>query len=56
MDNQQKMFQELKEKSIFDLARSCAYEYSGGISEMDVFPSEENLEKFQEFDEVVLLG
>lgn len=52
MNVQQKMFQELKDKSIFDLARSYAYAYSDGIPEMDVFPSDENLEKLQEFDEV----
>ncbi len=51
MSVQNKMFQELKDKKIFEQARKHAYAYSDGISDMDVFPSEENIENLKEFDE-----
>lgn len=51
MDLQKKMFEELKNKKIFDLARSYAYSYSDGIAEMDVYPSKENLQRMEVFDE-----
>lgn len=51
MDLQNKMFEELKDKKIFDLARSHAYSYADGIAEMDVYPSKQNLERMDIFDE-----
>ncbi len=51
MTLQNKMSTELKDKSIFDQARSYAFEYIDGIEKMDVFPSSLNLEKMAAFDE-----
>ncbi|MEO9513395.1 MAG: aminotransferase class V-fold PLP-dependent enzyme [Flavobacteriaceae bacterium] len=51
MDLQKRMFEELKDKTIFDLARTYAYSYSDGIAEMDVYPSQENLDRMDVFDE-----
>nr|WP_299073527.1 aminotransferase class V-fold PLP-dependent enzyme [uncultured Allomuricauda sp.] len=51
MDLQKKMFEELRDKRIFDLARSHAFSYSDGIDKMDVYPSEENLKGMEIFDE-----
>ncbi|MEM7380425.1 MAG: pyridoxal-dependent decarboxylase [Bacteroidota bacterium] len=48
---QQKMFQEMAEKSIFEQARSYAYEYIDAIPDMQVFPSAENIKNLQAFDE-----
>ncbi len=45
------MRQELESKELFDLARSHAFEYMDGVEGMDVFPSEDNLEKLVNFDE-----
>ena len=53
MSVQIKMFKELKEKSIFDLARHHAFEYIDGIDQMDVFPSDENLKNLAFFDHVL---
>ncbi|MEL6917140.1 MAG: aminotransferase class V-fold PLP-dependent enzyme [Bacteroidota bacterium] len=51
MDLQEQMFEELKEKKIFDQARSYAFSYADGIEEMQVYPSRENLERLAIFDE-----
>ena len=45
------MFQELKDKQIFEQARKHAYAYSDGIADMDVFPSKESIENLKAFDE-----
>ncbi len=51
MSIQNKMFQELKDKTIFEQARKNAYAYSDGIADMDVFPSDENIENLKAFEE-----
>jgi len=48
---QDKMFSELREKKIFDLARSYAYNYVDQIRQMDVFPAAEKLADLSIFDE-----
>jgi glutamate/tyrosine decarboxylase-like PLP-dependent enzyme len=48
---QDKMFGELREKKIFDLARSYAYNYVDQIRQMDVFPAAEKLADLSIFDE-----
>ena len=53
MSIQDQMFKEQSEKKIFEQAREYAYEYLEGINEMDVFPSEENLQKLNAFDEAL---
>ena len=53
MDLQKKMFGELKDKKIFDLARTYAYSYADNIDKMDVFPSDENLKNLAVFDESI---
>ena len=50
---QKQMSEELKNKEIFEQARSYAFEYINGIEEMDVFPSELNLENMNVFDEIL---
>jgi len=45
------MLQELKDKEIFNQARSYAFEYIDGIEEMDVFPSSKTLQDLDNFDE-----
>ena len=50
---QKQMFQELKQKKIFDQARNYAFEYADQIDKMDVFPSEENLKNLDTFDEPI---
>ena len=47
------MQQELKDKNLFDQARSYAFEYIDNIEEMDVFPSEANLKNLSQFDEIL---
>ncbi len=51
MSIRDQMFKELKEKKIFDQARSYAYDYADQVSEMDVFPSDQNIENLKAFDE-----
>ena len=53
MDLQKKMFKELKEKKIFDLARNYAFSYADNIDKMDVFPSDENLKNLEIFEEAI---
>lgn len=53
MDLQNKMFGELKDKKIFDLARTYAFSYADNIDKMDVYPSEENLKKLEVFNESI---
>jgi glutamate/tyrosine decarboxylase-like PLP-dependent enzyme len=53
MDLQKKMFGELKDKKIFDLARTYAFSYADNIDEMDVYPSDENLKNLAIFDESI---
>ena len=50
---QKKMFKELKEKKIFDLARNYAFSYADNIDKMDVFPSDENLKNLEIFEEAI---
>jgi len=45
------MLKELEEKKIFDQARDYAFEYIDKLEEMDVYPSEESLNKLSAFDE-----
>ncbi|MFK7908409.1 MAG: aspartate aminotransferase family protein [Chitinophagales bacterium] len=47
------MLQELKDKEIFNQARSYAFEYIDGIEEMDVFPSSKTLQDLDNFDELL---
>ncbi len=47
------MSEELRNKNIFEQARSYAYEYMDGIEEMDVFPSERSLANMTVFDEIL---
>ena len=51
MKQQKEMFKELKDKTIFEQAQKYAYQYSDQIEKMDVFPSEENLQQLNNFDE-----
>ena len=53
MTIQEQMLEELKNKEIFEQARSYAYEYIDGIEKMDVFPSESSLENMNSFDETL---
>ena len=53
MDLQKKMFGELKDKKIFDLARTYAFSYADNIDKMDVYPSDENLKNLINFDESI---
>ncbi len=48
---QKQMKQEFEDKELFDQARDYAYEYIDGIEDMDVFPSQHNLESLTNFDE-----
>jgi len=50
MKLQDQLFKEIKEKKIFDLARSYAYNYADDIEQMRTFPSQENLDKMNIFD------
>lgn len=51
MKLQTQMFQELKDKEIFEQARQYAYAYIDEIDEMDVFPSAQSLTNLSAFDE-----
>jgi len=51
MNLQERMLKELEEKKIFDQARDYAFEYIDKLEEMDVYPSEESLNKLSAFDE-----
>ncbi len=51
MNLQEKMFEELKTKEIFEQARSYAFEYAGQIEKMRVFPTQENLDQLKNFEE-----
>ena len=51
MGLQRQMSEELKNKELFEQARSYAYDYIDGIEAMDVFPSQSNLENMKVFDE-----
>ncbi|TAI49155.1 pyridoxal phosphate-dependent decarboxylase family protein [Flagellimonas allohymeniacidonis] len=51
MKLQEQMRAEFSDKTIFEKAQKYAYDYLDGISEMDVFPSEESLELLKKFDE-----
>jgi len=51
MNLQEQMLKELEEKKIFDQARNYAFEYIDKLEEIDVYPSEESLEKLSAFDE-----
>ncbi len=45
------MLQELEDKSIFLQAQKYAFDYIDKVGEMDVFPSEQNLQLLKHFDE-----
>lgn len=45
------MLAELKDKELFNQARSYAFDYIDNIEKMDVFPSDQSLEKLKSFDE-----
>ncbi len=47
---QRKMKQDFESKALFDQARLYAFEYLDNIEDMDVFPSEKNLEGLNHFD------
>ena len=51
MNIRQQMFQELKEREIFEQAQTLAYSYLENIQQMDVFPSEKNLKNLEHFEE-----
>lgn len=51
MKLQDQMFEELKDKKIFDQAKTYAYDYADNIENMDVFPSDKNLKTLSNFDE-----
>ncbi len=53
MTIQEQMLEELKNKKIFEQARSYAYEYIDGIEEMNVFPSKSSLEDMNSFDQTL---
>lgn len=53
MDLQKNMFGELKDKKIFDLARTYAFSYADNIDKMEVYPSDENLKNLAIFDESI---
>lgn len=53
MKLQAKMSQELQAKQLFERARQHAYAYIDGIDQMDVFPSDQNLENMEAFDEAL---
>lgn len=48
---QELMSRELKEKSIFDQAQKCAYDYLDTVLERDVYPTAVALENLSQFDE-----
>ncbi len=50
-DIQEKMFQEMSDKSIFNQARDYAFEYAGYSLSRNVFPTTEAIEGLKEFDE-----
>ena len=45
------MLAELEEKTIFEHAKDCAFEYLENIEQMDVYPNKENLDRLKVFDE-----
>ena len=51
MSIQKQMLEELKGKDLFKQAESYAFEYIDGIENMNVFPSDEDLEELKNFDE-----
>ncbi|MDH3649652.1 MAG: aminotransferase class V-fold PLP-dependent enzyme [Saprospiraceae bacterium] len=51
MTLQEKMFTELREKKIFDLARTYAYIYADQVRSMDVFPKRERIQDLEIFEE-----
>ena len=53
MSIQKEMFKEMREKTIFDLARSYAFSYADQIEQMDVFPSESNIKRLEVFEETI---
>ncbi len=53
MDLQEKMFQQMKQKDLFEQAREYAYRYADQIESMDVFPSTEKINALQSFDEAI---
>jgi len=48
---QEQMFQELKDKTVFNKAQNYAYEYINNIFDRNVFPTEEALSNLSNFDE-----
>ncbi len=48
---QDKMFKELEEKEIFELAKKYAYEYQQEVNERNVFPTAEALDNLKHFEE-----
>lgn len=51
MNLSQKMLQELESKALFNQARDYAFEYIDTLETQDIYPSEENLSKLEQFDE-----
>jgi len=52
----ERMFHEKSDKSIFDLVKNYAYEYSDNALIRNVFPTREAIEGLKEFDEVLPRG
>jgi len=47
---QEEMFAQLRDKQVFEQARSCAYAYMDGVREQNVFPTGEALRGLDAFD------
>lgn len=55
-DIQEKLFQELTDKTLFNLARDYAFEYSDSSLSRNVFPTPEAIDDLQKFDEELPAG
>ena len=51
MNIQNSMFEEMASKELFELAKKSAYEYQEGITERNVYPSQEAIDNLKFFDE-----
>lgn len=51
MPIQKNMFKELEDKSIFEQAKSYAYDYADQVDKMPVFPTKDSLELMRHFEE-----
>ncbi len=50
---QNKMLSELKSKDIFEVAKNYAFQYLDETETRDVYPSQENIQKLQDFNEIL---